>query len=141
MTPSEQERRDHLSKLWVPAVLAIGIALGVLVSYSVPLGFRSRFGTFPFELPLRLHIVLTILQVILIASLLIVYVRLYAQTNANYALGLVVVLGALFLHSIFSNPFVIGLVGTIPFGPGFFGLLPDLFLDAAYAVFLYLSLE
>ncbi len=139
MTSKEPPTRNHLSKTWVPAVLVIGVVLGAVISYSIPFEFRVRFPA-PIELALRLHIILTILQIILIASLLIVYVRFYAQTNANFALGLVVVLGALFLHSVFSNPFIVSLVGTVPF-VGFFGLIPDLFLDAAYSVFLYLSLE
>ncbi len=131
----------HLTKLWVPAVLLIGVLLGVLLSSSVPEPIRPRFGRFPLEEGLRIHIILTTMEVTLLVALIAVYLRFYAQTRANFALGLVIVLMALFLNSFFSHPFLQGLIGTVPFGLGFFVPFADIFTIAAYTVFLYLSLE
>ena len=135
------KKSASLTKLWVPVVLAVGILFGLALSLNVPPAFQGRFGPVPFDPPLQIHIILAAVQVVLLVALLVLYIRSYAQTRANFALGLVIVLGALFLHSLFSNPFVIGLVGRVPFGPGYFGLFPDLFMIAAYTIFLYLSLE
>jgi hypothetical protein len=131
----------HLSKLWVPLVLLIGVVLGEALSSSVPVVVRTRFGIFPLEPGLRTHVILTTIEVVLLLALIVVYLRFYSQTRANFALGLVFVLVALFLNSFFSHPFLESLVGPVPFGLGFYVPFADIFTIAAYTVFLYLSLE
>lgn len=137
--PSDASR--HLSKLWVPVVLLIGVLLGVALSSFVPEGIRPRFGRFPLVPELRFHVIFTTVEAVLLLALIVVYVRFYAQTRANFALGLVIVLMALFLNSFFSHPFLEGLIGPVPFGLGYLVPFADIFTIAAYTVFLYLSLE
>jgi hypothetical protein len=132
---------SRLGKLSLPAILATGVVLGIVLSSSVPPEIGRRFSIFPFDLILRTHIVFAVVQIVLIVALLAIYLRFYAHTKSNFDLGLVIVIAALFLYSVFSNPLVNGLVGYVPFGSGYFELLPDFFLILAYSVFLYLSLE
>ena len=148
LTPADGPEKRSLQKLWVPVVVLAGVALGELVSfastsseeYGPPPG---AFGYFPHFRPdplLQLHVVLTTVEVALLASLVAIYVRMYAQTNANFSLGLVVVLFALLVEALLSYPLVIGYYGSISLESD---LSPpaDVLTVCAYAVFLYLSLE
>jgi hypothetical protein len=74
------------------------------------------------------------------ASLVIVYLKVYSETRANFALGLVIVLSALLLQTVFSYPLVLGTQRVI-LVPGILTLLADFLTIGAYTVFLYLSLE
>ena len=89
---------------------------------------------------IRLHIVLTTVEVALLVSLVIVYLKVYSETHANFALGLVIVLSALFLQTLFSYPLILGTQGVI-LVPGTLTMLADFLTIGAYTVFLYLSLE
>ena len=141
-TPTVQRKR--ISRLWVPIVLLLGTTLGGLLSLFIPAvePFR-RFGFGPFnEQPiLQFHVVLATIEVALLIALMVVYVRIFVETNANFALGLVVVLLALLTHSLLQNPLLLGLAGPVPIGPGAFLPFADIFTIFAYTLFLYLSLE
>jgi hypothetical protein len=76
-----------------------------------------------------------------LVALVVVYVKMYRETKANFSLGLVIMLGALLLHSLISYPLLLVREGQIPIGPGEFLSTADIFMVVAYAVFLYLSLE
>ncbi len=69
-----------------------------------------------------------------------VYLKVYSETRANFALGLVAVLSALLLQTLFSYPLVLGTEGVI-LVPGILTTLADFLTIGAYTVFLYLSLE
>ena len=73
--------------------------------------------------------------------LALVYLKVYAATGARFSLGIVVVVLALLLQSIFQSPLLLGFVGryAAEFGP--YLSSADIFTIAAYTVFLYLSLE
>jgi hypothetical protein len=131
--------------LLVSLVLAVGIVLGVALSYLIPT--PSGFGPFappPFAQFRNLIIVHMVLSTVIIAlqvSLVMVYGRVYAETGARFSLGILVVMFALLLQSLFQYPLILGFVGryAVEFGP--YLSTADLFTIAAYTIFLYLSLD
>lgn len=131
------------TRLWVPFVLAVGILVGVFLSYFVPIpyGFGRLGFVDQFRNLILLHTILTTVSISLLVALVIVYLRIYAGTRARFALGILVVMFALLIQSLFSYPLLLGFVGriSIVFGP--YLSSADLFTIAAYTVFLYLSLE
>lgn len=147
MSEPVAERGKRSSRIWVPIILLFGVLLGVLSSLVSPATEEPRFEHFPGpfsftpEPVLQFHVLVTTIELVLLVSLLVVYIRVYADTKANFSLGLVVVLGALFLHTLFSYPLLLGMVGPVSVGPGDFLPFADIFMIFAYTVFLYLSLE
>jgi hypothetical protein len=151
--PVMTDKRSNLQKLWVPVVLLIGLVVGELISITTaqPAGFefwQGRNGMFYFyfhQLPpdpaFGYHVVLTTVEVALLVSLVVIYARMYAETKANFALGLVVVLVALLLQAVLSYPIVEDLIVTPQIEPGFWSPVADVVSVCAYTVFLYLSLE
>lgn len=137
------QSKKGTTKLVVPFVWAVGVFFGVVLSLSVPLPFR--FGPFGFFEELRnlliLHTILSTVIVALQVALIIVYLRVYGDTRARFALGILIVMFALLVQSAFNYPLLLGFVGTyaISFGP--YLSAADLFTIAAYSVFLYLSIE
>ena len=135
-----------VGKLWVVVVLLAGLVAGVLLSEVATIPDESRIFLRRFipmfnpDPSIRLHIVLTTLEVALMIALVVVYLRIYFETKANFALGLVIVLAALLLQTVFSYPIVLGLSGVI-LVPGILTTLADFLAVAAYTIFLYLSLE
>jgi hypothetical protein len=128
------------TKLWVPIVLLIGVALGLLASYFAPAPFVFfRFGS-PRE-ALTLHILLSTVSIALLVALLIVYIRVFEQTGGRFAMGITLVLLALLLQQLLQYPLFLGLAGPFPLGQGPYLSFADLFTIAAYTIFLYLSLE
>ncbi|HUI00874.1 MAG TPA: hypothetical protein VLX56_04530 [Nitrososphaerales archaeon] len=142
--PPVEPKKSMVGKLWVVVVLLAGLVAGVLLSDLATLPTRNPiFRRFPLFNPdplIRLHIVLTTVAVALMVSLVIVYLKVYVETKANFALGLVIVLAALLLQTVLSYPLVLGTSGVI-LVPGILTTLADFLTVAAYTVFLYLSLE
>lgn len=149
--PGISDKRSYLQKLWVPVVLFIGLVIGELISIATaqPAGFefwQGPNGMFYFhQLPpdpaFGYHVILTTIEVALLVSLVVIYARMYAETKANFALGLVVVLVALFLQAVLSYPILEDLIVTPQIEPGFWSPVADVVSICAYTVFLYLSLE
>jgi len=140
----QSKKKGHtISKLWVLVVLAIGIGTGVLLSaFTAARELAFDFYRFRFIEPvLASRIVLSTTSIALLVALIVVYVKVYRETKANFSLGLLVVLFALLLRSLLSYPLVLLLAGTIPLGPGTFLSSAEIFTVVAYAIFLYLSLE
>ncbi|MDV3292823.1 MAG: hypothetical protein LYZ70_00960 [Nitrososphaerales archaeon] len=139
----KQPRRT--SKTWVIVALAFGILGGLLLALSIRLQ-APQFGPASFfllsvERALELHVVLTTIEMVLLFSLVIAYLKVYSETRANFSLGLLIVLFGLLIHSIFSYPLTVNQIGPVLLGSGAFFPYTDLFTIFAYTVFLYLSLE
>jgi hypothetical protein len=143
-----------VQKLWVPIVLIIGFVFGELISFGTttqgppgPGGGASGSGPFGYFHPFPTdplfgyHIVFTTIEMALLVSLVIIYTRMYVETKANFALGLVAVLGALLVQGLLSYPILDDLIGQVSLGPGFSSPAADLISICAYTVFLYISLE
>ena len=144
--PAVEPKKSMVGKLWVAVVLLVGVVAGILLSDLATLPEENR-SPFFFRVPvfnpdpwIRLHIVLTTVEVALMLSLVIVYIKVYSETRANFALGLVIVISALLLQTVLSYPLVLGTGGVI-LVPGLLTTLADFLTVGAYSVFLYLSLE
>jgi hypothetical protein len=144
--PAVAPKKSTAGKLWVVVALLAGLVAGVLLSdlATLPEEYRDPFfrdvPVFNPDPSIKLHIALTTVEVALLVSLVVVYLKVYSETQANFALGLVVVLSALFLQTLFSYPLILGTQGVI-LVPGTLTMLADFLTVGAYTVFLYLSLE
>ncbi len=143
------EKGTRISKIWVPVILAFAVLLGLALAETIP-SFHPCPSGYSCPPPilyyisirgaLMLHVVLSTIELVLLGSLVVVYVKVYADTRANFSLGLIVVLLALTVHSFLSYPLVVNQTYLILYGSLFFPYT-DLLTIVAYAVFLYLSLE
>ena len=144
-TEPMQQKGKRPAWLIVPLVLAVGIVLGVAFSYLIPTPFG--FGPFPpppfaqFRNLIIVHMVLSTVIIALQVALVVVYLKVYAETGARFSLGILIVMSALLLQSLFQYPLILGFVGryAVEFGP--YLSTADLFTIAAYTIFLYLSLD
>ena len=143
------EKGTQISKVWVPVILVLAILLGLVLAETIPSPPACPSGYYcPPEYffllsvhgALMLHVILSTIEIVLLVSLVAVYIRVYAETRANFSLGLIIVLGALFVHSVLSYPLVVNDIGSILYGSGLFFPYTDLLTIIAYSVFLYLSL-
>jgi len=142
------EKGMRISKIWVPVILVIAVLIGLVVAETIPSpicppGYYCPpvyFYLLSVHGALMLHIVLSTIEIVLLGSLVAVYIKVYAETRANFSLGLTVVLGALFVHSFLSYPLLVNDVESILYGSLFFPYT-DVLTIIAYSVFLYLSLE
>ena len=142
-TEATQQKRKGPAWLLVLMVLTVGILLGVALSYLVPSPFG--FGPFPpfaqFRNLIIVHMVLSTVIIALQVALVVVYLGVYAETGARFSLGILIVMSALLLQSLFQYPLLLGFVGryAIEFGP--YLSTADVFTIVAYTIFLYLSLD
>jgi hypothetical protein len=142
------EKGTHVSKVWVPVILVLAVLLGLVLAETIPSpvcppGYYcppEYFFLLSVHGALMLHVVLSTIEIVLLISLVAVYVKVYAETRANFSLGLIIVLGALFVHSVLSYPLVVNDIEPILYGSLFFPYT-DILTIIAYTVFLYLSLE
>jgi len=143
------EKGTQISKVWVPVILVLAVLLGIVLAETIPSpptcpsGFVCPpvyFFLLSVHGALVLHVILSTIEIVLLVSLVAVYIRVYAETRANFSLGLIIVLAALLIHSFLSYPLVVNDVGSILYGSGLFFPYTDLLTITAYSVFLYLSL-
>ena len=124
---------------WVLLVLVLGVALGVLLAaLPQPAVVRPPFRFEQFE---DVAVVLSTVAVVLLVALLVVYIRTYRDTQANFALGLVLVLIALLVQSVLTSPVLLGAFGHRLGGLGPFFFFAEVFKATAFSIFLYLSLQ
>ena len=138
------EKRGHSGIVWLLIVLALGISIGILLSLFAQVRFIGpgpRPPPYTLEPVLTLRVIVSTTSVALLIALIVVYLRMYAETKANFAAGIVVVLFALLLHSLISYPLLVVRMGSIAVGAGEFLSTADIFMVVAYAILLYLSLE
>ena len=140
--PSEIAKTKWGASLWVPIVLAIGLVVG-LGFLALPSPVQHPFGRPPpeFETFEDFGLILSTLNVALLVALLVIYARMYSQTGANFAFGLVLVLGALLAETVVGSPLLFRLFDVPPGGQTPFLLIAETFKAAALTIFLYLSLQ
>jgi heme/copper-type cytochrome/quinol oxidase subunit 4 len=132
------------SKIWLPIILGVGFVAGVILSFFVPerLPFAFyRYAPFELEWSIMFHVILSTISIALLISLVVIYLNMYSETGARFALGIVIVLFALLVQSFIQYPLFLGLVSQYPPGQGSFLSFADIFTIIAYTIFLYLSLE
>jgi len=140
--PAEVTKTKWGASVWVPIVLMIGVVAG-LGLLSLPSPVQHPFGRPPpeFETFENFGLILSTLNVALLVALLVIYARMYSDTGASFALGFVLVLGALLAETIVGSPVLFRLFAIPPGGQTPFLLLAETFKAAALAIFLYLSLQ
>src|SRR5208282_3033950 len=96
--PAAGNKASSLQKLWVPVTVLVGFVLGEVISYYStepeptcrggfacgPFGF-NQFPHFDNEPSIQFHIILTTISIALLIALVVVYVRMYSQTKANFS--------------------------------------------------------
>jgi len=140
--PTEIAKTKRGASLWVPGVLAVGLLAG-LGFLSLPSPVQHPFGRPPpdFETFENFGLILSTLNVALLGALLVIYARMYSQTRANFAFGLVLVLGALLAETVVGSPLLFRLFEVPPGGQTPFLLIAETFKATALTIFLYLSLQ
>jgi heme/copper-type cytochrome/quinol oxidase subunit 4 len=144
MTEAPAAQKKGPSKLWLPVVLGAGVIAGIFLSSFVPEPPPFLFWRYaPFELEwyIMFHVVLSTVSIALLVALTAIYIKVYSETGARFALGLSVVLLALLIQALIQYPLFLGLAAPFEPGQGQFLSFADIFTIIAYAIFLYLSLE
>ena len=130
------------TKLWLPVILIIGLLLGIAASYLTPNPYSFwRFVPEDFQEAFVIHTILSTVSIVLLITLAAIYMKVYVETQARFALGISVVMVALLIQSVFQYPLILSQQGPFPNGQGPFLSYADFFTIAAYTLFLYLSLE
>jgi hypothetical protein len=142
--PAAPRQQRGISKIWVLVVLGFGILLGVLMTLTVRLDIMragpGQFFLLSIQRALQLHVILSTIEMVLLFSLVVVFLKIYSETRANFSMGILIVLFALLVHSILSFPLTVDDIGPVLLGSGAFFPYPDIFTIIAYTIFLYLSL-
>ena len=128
--------------LWTAVVLAIGLAIGIALAL-VPRPGRPGPGPRldPFETFEDVDVIVSTVGLALLAALFVVYAKTYRDTGARSALGLIFVLAAFLLEGTLTSPILFGAFGHVLGELGPFLLVAHGFRTAAFAAFLYLSLQ
>jgi hypothetical protein len=138
-------KKGRVTRLWVLVAVTVGILLGALMAILFPPPHYEfgpeQFFMLSIQRALMFHVFLATLEIVMLVALVLVYVKIYSVTRANFSLGLVFVLAALLVHSVLTYPLFLMSIGPVVVGSGPFFPYTDLFTIFAYVVFLYLSLE
>jgi hypothetical protein len=94
-----------------------------------------------FEIYVSMKTAVTLVNIVIAIILIAMYVKIYREVKSDFTVGLIVVMFALLLYAITSNPFIQSLFSFRSFGMGPFIMLPDIFTTIALSVLLYLSLK
>jgi hypothetical protein len=94
-----------------------------------------------FELYIIIKSAITLINIIIALILIAKYTRIYQEVKSDFTMGLIVVMFALLIYAVTSNPFIQSLFEYRAFGLGPFLLIPDIFTAIALSVLLYLSLK
>jgi hypothetical protein len=142
----EKKGSSWSAVVWVLIVVAIGVAIGAALALSVHVPSNPSPGGPPGPPPppvsaIQANVLLSTLAMVLLAALIAVYARIYGTTRAPHMLGLLVVLGAVFLGTLLNSPLLFTAFGLGPGNLGRFLAVSDALLSAGLAIFLYLSLQ
>src|SRR5438552_15487033 len=130
--PAEVTKTRWGASVWVPIVRMIGVGagLGVLL---LPSPVQHPVGRPPpeFETFVNFGLILSTLNVALLVALLVIYARMYSDTGASFALGFVLVLGALLAETVVGSPVLFSLFALRTGGQTPFLLLAETLTDAS----------
>jgi len=140
MEVREPKKNGLSAAAWVILVLCAGIAAGTALA-ALPAPPGPRPGPYPRAMFDDVATVLSAVGIALLIALLVVYAKTYRETRSKFALGLLVVLAALLGQSLVSSPILFRALDHFggPLAP--LVLAAEMLKAAAFAVFLYLSLE
>ena len=83
----------------------------------------------------------SMINLVIAVILISLYIQTYRSVRSEFTLGLIIVMTALLIYALMSNPLMHLLFGFKSFGLGPFLLLPDVFASVAMSILLYLSLK
>jgi hypothetical protein len=89
----------------------------------------------------NIKVVLSVVNVTLLISILIIYIGIYREIRSKITIGQILVILALLAYAITSNPALQLAFGYRAEGLGPFAMIPDLFAAIALAILLEMSLE
>jgi hypothetical protein len=84
---------------------------------------------------------ITMINIALSLILIALYFKIYDEVRSDFTIGLIVVMFALLIYSVTSNPLLLSMFGYRGFGMGPFMIIPDMFSTISLATLLYLSLK
>jgi hypothetical protein len=97
---------------------------------------RESIGTF-----LIIKTAVTTINITISLLLIGLYFNIYRKIKSDFTLGLIIVMFAMLVYAITSNPIFHAIFGYGVLGLGPFTMLPDIFATIALATLLYLSLK
>jgi hypothetical protein len=89
----------------------------------------------------QLKTVISFINIGLILPLLFIYTGIYWRMRSSFTLGLLVVIFALGMYAVTSNPLIISILGGRTGDIGFFQIIPDLCATVALIILIRISLE
>jgi hypothetical protein len=97
---------------------------------------RESVGTF-----IIIKTAVTTINITISLLLIGLYVNIYRKVKSDFTLGLIIVMFAMLIYAVTSNPLFHGIFGYGGFGLGPFTMISDLFATVALVTLLYLSLK
>lgn len=93
------------------------------------------------DIYLKVKTMISLVNVVLIISLMSIYYGIYRQIKSNFTMGLILVMLVLLMYAFTSNPLIHVAFGYQAQGLGPFAMVPDIFTTFALGVLLYISLD
>jgi len=93
------------------------------------------------DLFLKVKTMVSLVNIVLIISLMLIYRGIYRQVKSQFTLGLIVVMLVLLMYALTSNPLIQILFGYQAQGLGPFAMIPDIFATFGLGLLLYISLD
>lgn len=93
------------------------------------------------DIYLKVKTMISLVNVVLIISLMSIYYGIYRQIKSNFTMGLILVMLVLLMYALTSNPLIHVAFGYQAQGLGPFAMVPDIFTTFALGVLLYISLD
>ena len=93
------------------------------------------------DIYLKVKTMISLVNVVLIISLMSIYYGIYRQIKSNFTMGLILVMLVLLMYALTSNPLIHVAFGYKAQGLGPFAMVPDIFTTFALGVLLYISLD
>lgn len=111
-------------------------------SYIGFYGFLKGIGIGPLDQPFfALKTIISFVNIGLIIPLLIAYLQLYRSIKSEFTLSLMIVVTALLLYAVTSNPLISVLLGLETDCLGPFQIIPDIFTTIALIFLVRLTLQ
>ena len=161
MSERFRERFDIMEKNDLLVIILISVIVVVIASFIIPVIVNvphSTPGKNPVQPPesqftqrpppppgqqekINLKTLISFINIGLIIPLFIIYAGLYRRIRTSFTLGLMVVIFALGMYAVTSNPLLVSLLGGRAGDIGVFQIIPDLCATVALIILIRISLE
>lgn len=148
MNQSEEMITRRASVILAIAVVAVFVAIiGLMLADFMLLPPQTPPPQIPepdrvlMDIYLKVKTMVSLVNVVLILSLMTIYYDIYRQIKSKFTMGLIIVMLVLLMYALTSNPIIHVLFGFQAQGLGPFAMMPDIFTTFALGVLLYISLD